>query len=133
MHTHRSDMQSRRKRSGQIRLVLIGGIASGVLPGCGQKQPEPGLPPSLQVYPNDHHVAGLGYYHAPFRNWYVSPYNSPQSGRFYYGGQLGPKPYESVINLSEPSPEALRALDAATRPVRRSGFGSSSYGHSIFS
>jgi len=134
-------MNSNRKRSTQVKLILLGGIASGALVGCSDQSAK-GLPASEHVYPNDHYVAGVGYYHAPFHNWYPERYNASRTIQpglppmYYFGGQWGPKPYESIVNLSAPSSDGLRALDRVNSQVSRGGFGSSyhSYGgHSFFS
>jgi hypothetical protein len=57
---------------------------------------------------------------------------------YYYGGQWGPAPYRSIVNISAPTPEAARAAESMRtdlqRPyVPRSGFGSTSGSHSIHS
>ncbi len=131
-------MNTPRKRSRQIRLILLGGLASGALTGCGGDQAAQDLPPTQRVYPNDYYIEGIGYYHAPFGNWYQYTYNSAKvlkpgtPAMFYYGGQWGPRPYESIINLSVPNSEGVHALNRIN-DVRRGGFGSSYGGRSYFS
>ena len=62
--------------------MLLGGLSAGALSGCG-----PQSVPITQdcVYTNNYYVPGVGYYHAPFRAWYVLPYNhyDPQSSRYF--------------------------------------------------
>ena len=120
------------KRSRGIRLVLLGGLSAGALAGC-----DPASPPvtTTAVFTNNYHVPGVGYYHAPFRAWYSLPYNfyEPKSAKYYFGGQWGSAPYESVINISSPSSEAVRQMDAQRTDVRRGGFGSSGHHFSSFS
>lgn len=87
------------------------------------------------VYGNDHLFPSVGHYHAPYRGWYALPYNhyDPQRRLYFHGGNWTPAPHESIINLSEPRPEALQAALAVwhqqQRHIRRSGFGSTSSSH----
>jgi hypothetical protein len=115
------------KRSKSVRLVLVGGF-SGVL-GCAPS----GSITSTDVFTNNYYVPGVGYYHAPFRSWYSMPYNhyDPGTSRYFYGGQWGGSPYESAVNISSPTPEAVRLVSAHRTDVQRSGFGSSSRHYSI--
>jgi hypothetical protein len=109
------------KRSRNIRLILLG-ASIGALAGCS-----PGKPPisAETVYMNDDYVPGVGYYHAPFRNWYAFPYNYFDRDRrqFFYGGQWGPAPWESIVNLSSPSPEAATHAENIRTDIVRGGFG----------
>lgn len=111
------------KRSRQIRLLLLGGFCGGAFPACSP-DPDAQLAPAPKLYPNDHYVERLGYYHAPYHAWYPQPYNhlDARKGQYFHGGFWTREPHASVVNLSEPNPDALRALEAATQ-VRRSGFG----------
>ncbi len=121
------------RRSRTIRLVLLGSLSAGALAGCDPAAPPSGL---SVVYTNNHHIPGLGYYHAPFRAWYSLPYNhyDPGTARYYYGGQWGPSPYESVVNISPPTADALQQLRSAQgTSVRRGGFGSTGRHTSYFS
>lgn len=83
---------------------------------------------TTDVYTNNHYVPGVGYYHAPFQAWYSLPYNhfDSRSARYYYGGQWAAAPFESVVNISSPSSEAVRQVAAQRTDVRRGGFGSRS-------
>jgi len=112
----------------------MGGVAGGALTGCG---PGKMSVSSQNVYTNNYYVTGVGYYHAPFRGWYALPYNhfDPQTQRYFYGGQWGTMPFESITNLSSPTPEVAAAAqaqrtDISHSNVPRSGFGSSSRGGS---
>jgi hypothetical protein len=110
------------KRSASIKLVLAGGVAAGALSGCAR----PTRISADSVYPNDYHVPGAGYYHAPFRAFYPQPYNAanPALNQYYYGGQWGPGPHQSIINVSAPTAEAAAKAEAARTDVTRGGFGS---------
>ncbi len=123
------------KRSRSIRLVLLGGISAGALTSCGPDSGQRGPISPNCVYTNNYRVAGVGYYHAPFRAWYSLPYNhfDAQSQRYFYGGQWGTAPHQSIINVSTPTPEAAQQAQATRTDVRRGGFGSSSHHHSIHS
>ncbi|MEO6569135.1 MAG: hypothetical protein ABIO94_10275 [Opitutaceae bacterium] len=84
-------------------------------------------------YTNDIFLPGVGYYHAPFRAFYPQPYNfyDPARKMYFYGGQWGPVPHESIVNISSPTVEAARAAEASRTDIRRGGFGNSSRTHSI--
>jgi hypothetical protein len=83
------------------------------------------------VYTNDYYVPGVGYYHAPFRAWYALPYNhfDAASHRYFYGGQWGPAPHQSITNISAPTPEVATQAQNQRTDIRRGGFGSSSRSH----
>ena len=124
------------KRSRGIKLVLLGGFSAGAFTGCAPTTPTPEqqISPS-SVYPNDYHVPGAGYYHAPFHAFYSQPYNSfdPQRKLYFYGGQWGPQPYRSIVNISEPTYDAAQAAEGARGGVVRGGFGSTSHSYLIWS
>jgi hypothetical protein len=111
------------KRSRSIRLVLIGGLSAGTLASC-----TPSASRSVtgtDVFTNNHYVPGVGYYHAPFRAWYALPYNhyDPRAAKYYFGGQWAAAPFESVVNISTPTPEAVRLVASQRTDIRRGGFG----------
>jgi hypothetical protein len=114
------------KRSRSIRLVLVGSVSVGALTSCGPSSP-PGN--SSGVFTNNHYVPGVGYYHAPYRAWYSLPYNhyDSRSSRYFHGGQWATAPYESPVNISSPTVEAVRQVAAQRTDIRRGGFGSSSH------
>lgn len=116
------------KRSKTIRLILLGGLSTAVLSGCGQK---PNVS-TTEVYTNNFYVPGAGYYHAPFRAWFALPYNHFDSQRnlFFYGGQWGATPFASITNISSPTPEAVQIAQASRTDVSRGGFGGYSGGYS---
>lgn len=127
----------RRSRTRTIRLLLLGGISAGALAGC---KPDARKAPITQdsFYTNNYYVPGAGYYHAPFRAWYSLPYNhfDTKQQRFFYGGQWAASPYESVINISSPTPEAASMAQAVRTDISRGGFGSTSHsygGHGYYS
>jgi hypothetical protein len=114
--------------------VLIGGFSAGALTACG---PGGGGPPpvtSASVYTNNHHLPGVGYYHAPYRAWYPFPYNQydPRTERYYHGGQWAAAPHQSVTNLSAPPPEVAARAESTRTDVYRGGFGSTGRRHSVY-
>jgi hypothetical protein len=124
------------KRSRSIRLVLIGGWTAGALTGCDPGAPKQPPPASASnVYTNNHFLPGVGYYHAPFRDWYALPYNHYDAvkQRYYHGGLWAPAPHESITNISPPTAEAVHRAEAQRTDVTRSGFGSTSRHHSTYS
>ena len=115
------------KRSQSIRLILIGGLSTAALAGCS---PKPSVS-AENVYTNNFFVPGAGYYHAPFRNWYALPYNhfDAQKNLYFYGGQWGAQPFESITNISSPTPEAVQLAQSTRTDVSRGGFGGYAGGH----
>lgn len=109
------------KRSKSIRLVLLGSLSTVMLAGCSQK-------PSVSTrnfYTNNFFIAGAGYYHAPFRGWYVFPYNhfDAQKGLYFYGGEWGMQPFESITNISQPTAGAVQLAESKRTDISRGGFG----------
>ena len=123
------------KRSRSIRLVLIGGLSAGSVTSCGPSSSQSGTVSADNVYTNNYHLPGVGYYHAPFRAWYSQPYNhfNPQTQRYFYGGQWAATPHQSITNISEPTPEVARQAQAQRTDIQRSGFGSTSRHYSTWS
>lgn len=115
------------KRSKSIRLLLLGGLSTAALTGCDQK---PAVS-TQNFYTNNFYVPGAGYYHAPFRNWYSLPYNhfDVQRQGYFYGGMWGPRPFESITNISSPTPEAVQLAQIQRTDITRGGFGHSYGGH----
>jgi hypothetical protein len=112
--------------------VLLAGLSAGAL-GTAAAAPVP--PVTSETYlTNDTQIPGAGYYHAPFRSFFPLPYNhfDPARKMYFYGGQWGPAPHRSIVNLSTPTPEAARQAQAGrTDSIPRSGFGSTSRSHFI--
>jgi len=110
-------------------------LSAGALSGCSP-QPNPAPISQENYYTNNFHVPGVGYYHAPFRNWYSLPYNhfDPQTHRYFYGGQWGTAPYETITNISQPLPQAANLAQAQRTDIVivRSGFGSTYHSHGVW-
>jgi hypothetical protein len=119
------------KRSRSVKRVLLGGLSAGALTACAAAQAPRVTTESY--FTNDDHVPGAGYYHAPFRGFFPLPYNHYDANRkmYFYGGQWGPAPYRSIVNISAPTPDAARVAESVRTDIRRSGFGSTSGSHSI--
>lgn len=119
------------KRSTQVQLVLLGGVSLGALTACAPSSNAVRISPD-SVYANDYHVPGAGYYHAPFHGFFPQPYNfyDAQRRQYYYGGQWGPAPFQSIINVSAPAAFAAQMAEAARTDIVRGGFGSTGGGRS---
>jgi hypothetical protein len=122
------------KRSRSIRLVLISGLSTSALTGCHSGSHSSAISPAA-VYTNNYYVAGVGYYHAPFRAWYQYPYNhfDPLNRRYFHGGQWSTEPHYTITNISSPTPVAAQQAQAQRTDIRRGGFGGSSRHHHISS
>ena len=122
----------RTKRSRRIRLILINGLSAGALASCS---PGGHSPVSADnVYTNNYFVPGAGYYHAPFRSFYPLPYNhfDGRTQRYFYGGNWGTAPFESITNVSSPTPAAAASVEAMRTDITRGGFGFNGRYHSGF-
>lgn len=120
------------KRSRSIRLVLVGGLSAGALTSCNRESPPIPIVSAANVYTNNYHVPGVGYYHAPFRAWYPTRYNefNAQTGQYFYGGAWHPAPHESITNLSSPDFAAAQQAESTRTDISRGGFGrTSGYNH----
>ncbi len=119
------------KRSKSIRLILLGGLSTAALTGCEQKP----TVSTQNYYTNNFYVPGAGYYHAPFRKWFPLPYNHLDAAKqlYFYGGQWGATPFESITNISSPLPEAVVLAENSRTDVTRGGFGNSYGWHSYSS
>lgn len=126
------------KRSQHIRLVLVGGLSTAALAGgTSETQAQPTRAYALQgnAFTNDHYLSYAGYYHAPYRAWFVHRYNhfDPQQKKYFHGGLWSEQPHQSFTNISTPLPDAV-AVAVANQPkppvqsstTHRSGFGSTS-------
>ena len=114
--------------------MLIGGLSAGALTGCGPGNKPP--PVSAQnFYTNNYQVAGIGYYHAPFRAFYPMPYNfyEPTNRHYFFGGQWAAAPHQSITNISAPTPEVAQQAEARRTDIPRSGFGSTSRSYHVWS
>lgn len=122
------------KRSRRIELALIGSLSAGALSGCDVSPGNRAVSTS-SVCTNNHLIRGSGYYHAPFQNWYPLPYNhyDALNKRYFYGGQWGVAPHESITNISSPTAAAIQHVAATRTDIRRGGFGSTSRSHSTWS
>ena len=128
------------KRSQHIRLVLVGGLSTAAWAGGAneaQAQSSPTRAYALQgnAFTNDHYLSYAGYYHAPYRAWFVHRYNhfDPQQQKYFHGGLWSEQPHQSFTNISTPLPDAVNAAIAAqpkppfqSSTTHRSGFGSTS-------
>lgn len=124
------------KRSTSVRRLLLGGFSAGAL-AAASAAAEPRVT-SESYYTSDYHLPGAGFYHAPFHAFYPQPYNhfDPQRKMYFYGGQWGPAPHRSIVNISAPSAEAARLAEAQRTDllstnsyIRRSGFGTTGGSH----
>ena len=67
----------------------------------------------------------------PFRGWFAKPYNyyDPRNQLYFYGGQWGKLPFESITNISNPTPDAVAMAESARTDISRGGFGGSYGGY----
>lgn len=113
-----------------MRRVLLAGLSAGAL-GTAAAAAAPRVTPETYLT-NDTNIPGAGFYHAPFRGFFPLPYNhfDPARKMYFYGGQWGPAPHRSIVNISAPTPEAARRAESVrTDNIPRSGFGTTSRSH----
>jgi len=137
------------RRSKTVALVMLGsvGVVGGLMAWEARARAQQNasaatqsLPPSPplsadETYPNNHHVPGVGYYHAPYHAWYPFPFNYHDPARGYYAGGLWQlAPLALALTRSQPSASAVAAAVAAQRAREQqdqSLFGRSSGGSSF--
>ena len=122
------------KRSRCVKRVLLGGLTAGALSACTAAIAQMPRITSENYYTNEIFIPGAGYYHAPFQAFFPHPYNhfDPQRRMYFYGGQWGPAPHRSIVNISAPTEAAAQAAQSARTDlprtggssITRSGFGS---------
>jgi len=118
------------KKSAMVTLVLSGALISG----CDDRNAYryssyPGYPTGTNVT-NNTYVSGLGYYHAPYHDWFPYPYNYYRPGYgFFHGGLYSPAPFVSDVAASAPpSPAAFRTGGGGVSHAGSAG--SDAFGHS---
>ncbi len=63
--------------------------------------------------PNNFHVPGVGYYHAPVRNFFEFPYDHVKDGMHYINGKWEYFSKEPEVASSQPTAAALKKVEAA--------------------
>ena len=117
-------------------LIVVAGlvILSAFFRGrkyAGVNVVQPGL-----EYPNNHHVMGVGYYHAASQKWFPSPWNEYREGRgYYWNGTWNPTPDQRMVPKSTPPASEVEHVNQEWRKadpdssrrfwetVEREGFG----------
>lgn len=87
-------------------------------------------------YPNNHHVLGVGYYHAASQRWYPHPWNEYREDRgYYWNGAWNRTPDQRMVAESTPAVSEVDRVNAEWRradparalrfwaAVEREGFG----------
>jgi hypothetical protein len=87
-------------------------------------------------YPNNHHVMGVGYYHAASQSWFTHPWNEYREDRgYYWNGTWNPVPDQRMVLKSVPPASEVDRVNRAWRKadpdrtgrfwetVEREGFG----------
>lgn len=87
-------------------------------------------------YPNNHHVLGVGYYHAASQMWYPHPWNEYREDRgYYWNGAWNHTPDQRMVADSIPTVSEVDRVNAEWRradpdramkfwaAVEREGFG----------
>jgi|SRR3954470_5684772 hypothetical protein len=67
-------------------------------------------------YPNNHHVMGVGYYHAAAQRWCPNPWNEYREGRgYYWNGTWNPTPDQSMVPKSMPEASEVERVNREWR------------------
>jgi hypothetical protein len=87
-------------------------------------------------YPNNHHVMGVGYYHAAAQRWFPQPWNEYREGRgYYWDGTWKTTPDQRMVLKSTPPASEVERVNQQWRKadpdrarqfwetVEREGFG----------
>ncbi len=98
--------------------LIIAGVVLAVIAVCFLERH---LPVEQVVregtdYPNNHHVLGVGYYHAAGRCWHVFPWNEFRDGQgYYWDGEWHTVPDQRQVLTSVPEPEEIERVNRAWR------------------
>src|SRR6266446_4027885 len=87
-------------------------------------------------YPNNHHVMGVGYYHAASQRWFPNPWNEYREDRgYYWNGTWNTTPDQRMVLKSSPALNEVERVNHEWRKadpdrtrqfwetVEREGFG----------
>ena len=67
-------------------------------------------------YPNNHHVMGVGYYHAASQRWFPQPWNEYREGRgYYWNGVWNAAPDQRMVPKSMPSAAEIERVNQEWR------------------
>jgi len=67
-------------------------------------------------YPNNHHVMGVGYYHAAALRWYSHPWNEFRENRgYYWDGAWHATPDQRMVLKSAPSASEVNRVNQEWR------------------
>jgi len=67
-------------------------------------------------YPNNHHVMGVGYYHAVSQKWFLHPWNEYREERgYYWNGAWNTTPDQRMILKSTPSDSEVQRVNEEWR------------------
>ena len=77
-------------------------------------------------YPNNHHVFGVGYYHAAGGQWHAHPWNEFRDGQgYYWDGGWHRAPDQRQVLTSVPEPGEIERVNRVWRlagPARTAEF-----------
>ena len=67
-------------------------------------------------YPNNHHVMGVGYYHAASEKWFPNPWNEYREGRgYFWNGIWNTMPDQRMVLKSTPSTSEVERVNQEWR------------------
>jgi hypothetical protein len=67
-------------------------------------------------YPNNHHVMGVGYYHAASQKWFPTPWNEYREQRgYYWDGSWHSSPDQRVVLKSIPASSEIDRVNQEWR------------------
>ena len=67
-------------------------------------------------YPNNHHVLGVGYYHAASEKWFTHPWNEYRESRgYYWDGFWNTDPDQRMVLKSTPPASEVARVNQAWR------------------
>lgn len=67
-------------------------------------------------YRNNHHILGVGYYHAPASVWHLHPWNEYREDRgYYWSGEWHAEPDQRATTPTTPSPDEIDRVNKAWR------------------
>jgi hypothetical protein len=87
-----------------LAIVIVGGVLA-LFSGAFRRRKfarMSAVNPGVE-YPNNHHVMGVGYYHAASQKWFPHPWNEYREGRgYYWDGLWNATPDQRMVPKSTP-------------------------------
>lgn len=94
-------------RDRNVLALGIQGLSALCREDCGKEGVE---------YRNNHHILGVGYYHAPAHRWHLHPWNEYREDRgYYWSGEWHEEPDQRPTTPTLPSAAEIKRVNVEWR------------------